>query len=606
MRRAPSLRIAALIAFMAAGLLPLSPASSAKLDWQPWSPGIFEHARAEKRLVILDLEAVWCHWCHVMESETYANPGVSKLLADKFLTVRADQDANPDLSSRYGDWGWPATIIFAPDGTELAKLRGYQPPERMASLLKAFIDDPTPGPSAEAADAIEPASSPLIPTETRAKLSAAYFEGYDAQHGGWTGLNKFVDTDSMSYALHLANEGDTRAAGMVKQTLDGAQPLIDPVWGGVYQYSETADWKTPHYEKIMWYQAHALAQYSQAYALWHRPQDLKAAAAVKDYLTRFMTSPDGGFYTSQDADVSHELTGKTFYALDASKRASLGIAPHIDTHIYARENGWAIAGLVAYANATGDAEALARAVKAAEFIGSTRALPGGGFRHGDTGRGGPYLADTLAMGEAALALYQATGTREWLDVARNAAAFIVANFKHKDAGFLTAVEPEAKAGVLATPVRALDEQPEVARFLNLTGQYAGDESLHAAAELAVRYVLAPAVLESGRPLPGLLLADAELFHEPTHITIVGHKDDALAQALHAAARLHAVTYTRLDWWDKREGALANPDVTYPELETAAAFVCTNRICSLPAFTVAELNETVAKLRGRSEVKQTGQ
>ena len=96
--------------------------------WSEWSDDLFARAAAEQRFVILDLEAVWCHWCHVMEKTTYANPEVKELLAAKYLPVRVDQDANPDLSSRYGDWGWPATIVFGPDGTEIAKIRAISSP----------------------------------------------------------------------------------------------------------------------------------------------------------------------------------------------------------------------------------------------------------------------------------------------------------------------------------------------------------------------------------------------------------------------------------------------------------------------------------------------
>ena len=98
-----------------------SAASAAEtLKWSDWSDDLFARATAEKRFVILDLEAVWCHWCHVMEKTTYSDPKVIDLLASHYIPVRVDQDANPDLSSRYGDWGWPATIVFGPDGTELA------------------------------------------------------------------------------------------------------------------------------------------------------------------------------------------------------------------------------------------------------------------------------------------------------------------------------------------------------------------------------------------------------------------------------------------------------------------------------------------------------
>ena len=102
------------IAMLAIAALAVSPSSAADgPKWSGWDDDLFARATAEKRFVILDLEAVWCHWCHVMEKTTYANPGVQELLASKYLPVRVDQDANPDLSGRYGDWGWPATIVFA-------------------------------------------------------------------------------------------------------------------------------------------------------------------------------------------------------------------------------------------------------------------------------------------------------------------------------------------------------------------------------------------------------------------------------------------------------------------------------------------------------------
>ena len=132
------------LAFTVAALATSPSFAAESVQWNGWSGELFSRATAEKRFVILDLEAVWCHWCHVMEKTTYADPEVMELLALKYIPVRVDQDANPDLSSRYGDWGWPATIVFAPDGTEIAKIRGYIEPLRMQALLQAIIDDPRP------------------------------------------------------------------------------------------------------------------------------------------------------------------------------------------------------------------------------------------------------------------------------------------------------------------------------------------------------------------------------------------------------------------------------------------------------------------------------
>src|SRR5437868_6551455 len=121
--------------------------SAPKVPFESWSDDLFARARAEHRFVLLDLAAVWCHWCHVMEETTYRDPAVVALVGARFIAVRADQDADPELSRRYEDWGWPATIVFAPDGSELVKRRGYLPPAAMASLLQAIVDDPSPGPS---------------------------------------------------------------------------------------------------------------------------------------------------------------------------------------------------------------------------------------------------------------------------------------------------------------------------------------------------------------------------------------------------------------------------------------------------------------------------
>ena len=102
----------------------------------------------ENKLVLLDLEAVWCHWCHVMDETTYRDPAVRRLLADKYIAVQVDQDARPDLANRYEDYGWPATIVFDPDGERARQAARVHPAAgRCRRMLQAFIDDPTPGPA---------------------------------------------------------------------------------------------------------------------------------------------------------------------------------------------------------------------------------------------------------------------------------------------------------------------------------------------------------------------------------------------------------------------------------------------------------------------------
>jgi thioredoxin-related protein len=155
--------------------------SSAKqqLNWQAWSNQVFADAKREHRFVLLDLEAVWCHWCHVMDANTYSNPAVIKLLRSHYIVVKADQDSRPDLSTRYEDFGWPATIVFDAAGHEIVKRQGYLAPDEMASMLQAIIDDPSPGPSVQAAAKLTIPANAILAAGVRTKLTQNYLAGYD-------------------------------------------------------------------------------------------------------------------------------------------------------------------------------------------------------------------------------------------------------------------------------------------------------------------------------------------------------------------------------------------------------------------------------------------
>ena len=350
--------------------------------WEPWSEAAFTRAKAERRLVILDVEAVWCHWCHVMDEKTYGDPAVAAILKERFVTVRVDQDARPDLGARYQDYGWPATVLFDANGRELAKRRGYIPPEAMASMLKAFVDDPTPGPSIVDAAPLTFSSSALLSAGLRAGLLRRYRDRYDAELGSWGRPLKSLDWDGVELALDGARNGDAGLRRMAVQTLDAQKALFDPAWGGVYQYSAGGSWKEPHFEKIMNMQARNMRVYSLAYAQTGDASYLDAARGIARYLRDFLTSPDGAFYASQDADLVPGRHSADYFALDDASRRKQGV-PRVDTHVYARENGWAIRGLAVLAQAAADEAALRSARAAAERILLTRVLPGGGFRHGE-------------------------------------------------------------------------------------------------------------------------------------------------------------------------------------------------------------------------------
>src|SRR5690606_23502963 len=133
---------------------------------------------------------------------------------------------------------------------------------------------------------------------------------------------------------------DIHSTEFAQKTLSANLNLIDPAWGGVYQYSTHSDWNNPHYEKIMSTQATNLKIYSLAYSLWDEEVHWKTASAIYLYLKNFLVSPDGAFYTSQDADLIRGQHSSSYFSLSDSERRKLGI-PRIDKNIYSRENGLA-------------------------------------------------------------------------------------------------------------------------------------------------------------------------------------------------------------------------------------------------------------------------
>ena len=566
------------------------------IRWESWKDSLFQRAAREHKFVLLDLEAVWCHWCHVMDDTTYQNPAVVRLIQAHYLPVRVDQDSRPDLSNRYEDYGWPATIVFAPDGTEIVRRRGYMPPEQMTALLEAIVRDPSPGRSAAPRPTITPANHAGLTSDQRTQLDQEHHVLYDMKNGGWGWVNKLIDPWQMEYTLRRAQEGDAEEGARARQTLDAALNLLDPVWGGFYQYSDAKDWKSPHFEKIMSIQTQSLRLYAVASSMWDAPAYRQAALRVAGYLRDFWTSPEGAFYTSQDADVSGRMDGHAYFVLPDTQRRKAGM-PRIDTHRYARENGWAITALTTLYEVTGERDWLNRAVRAAEWVKKNRAIPGGGFRHDEKDLGGPYVGDTLAMAEAFLELYAATGDRPWLADAEQAAAFLEKTFSAgAEGGYKTMVMPAQTAGVFQQPVRQLDENVSAARLANRLAHATGKASYRSMAEQAMRYLASPVLLQNKSFLAGVLLADLELSGDPDHITVVGSKKDPAAQALYAAALTYPSTYKRVEWWDPSEGPLPNADVAYPALKRAAAFTCAQGSCSSPVFEPAQVAAAIGRAR----------
>ncbi len=508
---------------LAAAAVPES-GTEAKPAWQDWSDQVWDQARSHHALVMLEVGARWCHWCNVMDRTTYRDPEVLDLLHDHYLAVHVDQAVRPDLANRYEDYGWPATIFFDANGHELVKRRGYIPPEAMISLLKAIVADPTPGPSVvpEAPRAL--AANAGLPAALKSHLQDEFRAAYDAKLGGWGTEDKYLDASAIEEAWNQQDDGDGSAAEMARTSLDRALVLIDPVWGGVCQYS-VGDWSHLHYEKIDLVQADAMRSYAMAYARTHDARYRDAVLKIHSFITGFLQAPGGGFYASQDADVIPGVESTTYYALTDAERRAKGL-PKMDQQRFAREQGWLIEALAVAGGSGADATARKDAEAAAAWTLANRSLAGGGFSH-DGSAAGPCLGDTLAMGRALLQLYQLTGSPAYLAQAEAARSFIDAHFRDPQGGYTTA----ASAGALPSAPEH-DENVALARFaLSLSLERGDDAADRACAEAAERYLDAPAVAQQ-QPVAGVLLADDDYAGPRMAILVVGAANgtgDALIQ-----------------------------------------------------------------------------
>ncbi|MCB9567407.1 MAG: thioredoxin domain-containing protein [Myxococcales bacterium] len=573
-----------------------APAEAPPIPWRGWERAAFAEAAAAGKPILVTVVAGWCHWCHVMDEETYSDPRVAALLAERFVTIRVDADAHPDLAERYAAWGWPAIAFLSADARPVLELRGYQEADAFAALLAELAD-------AAASGALQgrrpaPATAPVVrPLAAVRDEVAALLDGtYDHAAEGWGHRQKYPLAGPIEHALLRARlrpaEAEWEARAL--RTLGRELLLVDPVWGGVFQYSTGGRWDRPHYEKIAAVQAGALTSFALAYRRTHDPRWLAALDLEVTYLKGHLMDEAGGFFAAQDADLRGEggaLRGAEFYTLDAAGRAALG-EPAVDRRIYADLVGALIVGLCTAdavddrpPGARGDALALARA--AGERLLADHRREDGAFRH-QAGVDDPriYLRDQAAVGRALLALYQSSGERRWLAHARALADRLLAELRDPASGaFFAASEDPAAVGVFSERRRPLEANGEAARFLidlhRLVDHQGAPPPYLAAAEAAlVALADRPAPPDEGRMIASYLLALEHLLLEPVEVTIVAPHGSAEGAALLAAALAADEPRKLIEW--------SEPGERYPASGSAALYVCTSRACSSPIREAAEV------------------
>jgi uncharacterized protein len=563
--------------------------------WAPWAKQSFTRAADEQRIILVNVVATWCHWCHVMEETTYTDREVVALLQQHFVTIRVDSDARPDVAERYREWGWPATGFLTPQARPVLELRGYQGPRAFAKLLRELVADRDRGVLVRREPpAPEPSATGLALAAIRTRTMAQLDHFYEPELGGWGRKQRYPWPQPLEHAFLRARvHGETKWRERAVTTLASELAIIDPVWGGMYQYSVGGDWQHPHYEKITAIQAGAIGNFALAHRTTGEARWLAAAWKIARYMTTMMRDDDGGFFTSQDADLRRPgrepVIGQQFYAQDDAGRRALG-TPRIDRAVYADLNGLMIEALCELFAASRDREALDAAIAAADAVVASHRRDDGGFVHGVGGERPPllHLRDQAAMGRAMLALYRSTGDGKWLDHAAALGELVLAQLQDRERGgfYAHTADPEA-VGVFAERRKPLEENGLTARFLlQLHRHLDGDGSTATPyREAALRALAAlgdpESIAPEGRIVGTYLLALEEAMMPTVDVTVVGDlADGGNTHALFEAALAFAEPRAILE--------LSAAGVRYPDLGKPAVYLCTETACSTPITNAAQL------------------
>jgi uncharacterized protein YyaL (SSP411 family) len=559
--------------------------------WRGFDAAAFGTARRERKLILLSVQAGFCHWCHVMNATTYRDGRVLALLRERFVSVRVDESERPDLAARYADFGWPATAILSPDAAPIMTLRGHRAPGPFLDLLREALAHPD-GATPVAVEGEPPLGvSALLDAHARAlaQLDALF----DRAQGGWGGPQKYPFAAPVEHALVRAfSRAETARGEQALLTLRGHAQLIDPEAGGMFQYSLGGVWTAPHYEKLASIQAGGLSNFAAAHQASGDPRWRDAAQQLARYVLETLRLPSGAFAASQSADVGELgaptfMEGARYYALDAEARAHTP-APTLDRHVYANLNGLLIQSLCALDRAGGEARALPAAQAALTSILATHAR-GRAFAHAaDDVSGRVFLSDQVEMIGALWCVADATG-----DVSLRVRAFATMDFvleSLQDAahgGFFAHSPDAAAAGVFAHAEKPVADNARLARLILRRARLEHDARLDEVAQRTLRSASDPgAIARQGRKVGDLLLALEEATSDYVMFSVVGPATDARTRALWQAAA-HAYAPHALLRVDEPGLAL------YPYPGEPALYLCSASACSAPVSDPAALPAALA-------------
>ena len=613
------------------------------VDWYPWSDEAFERSRAEDKPILLSIGYSACHWCHVMEHESFEDDETAGVMNELFVNVKVDREERPDVDALYmeavvaltGHGGWPMTVFLTPEG---APFYGgtYFPPEPrhgmpsfrdvLATISSLYRErrgavEGTAGQLKEAleqASKVSPSTDPLT-EQILNEASRALRRQFDPDWGGFGGAPKFPPASTLEFLLRMHLRGDSEALPMVTKTLDAmaAGGMYDLVGGGFHRYSVDRTWLVPHFEKMLYDNALLSSAYLHAWVVTGEERYRRIVEETLDYVLRELALDEGGFASAQDADTDG-VEGLTFTwtaeegapeellhpfeegrsiirgELDEELRRSLfeqreqRPKPLRDDKAIASWNGLLLAALAEAGRRLERRDWLDAAARLGEFLLGPLSDEEGRlyrtFREGRAKNTG-FLEDYADVANGLYELHVATGEPRWLEEANRLARLALELFHDDERGgfFLS---PEHGERLVARQ-KTFDDHPTpsgnsmLAFVLLRVARIYGDAELERRA-VGVFRLVAGALPRAPQAFGHALCALDLHFSPPRELAILGPVDSEVARAVLAPFDPNAVV-------------AVGPAGGIPLLEgkelvggRPAVYVCENFACRAPVTDAALL------------------
>jgi len=614
------------------------------VDWYPWGDEALERAREEDRPILLSIGYAACHWCHVMEHESFEDPATASVMNERFVNVKVDREERPDLDAVYmdavvamsGQGGWPMTVFLTPDGEPFYGGTYFPPEPRhglpsfrqvLEALAGAWRDRRSDVASSAAqlveavrhGSTLQPSADPL--TETLLSGAARGLrEGFDRAWGGWGRAPKFPPAPTIEFLLRRhVQTGDEEALALATATLDGMAlgGMYDLLGGGFHRYSVDERWLVPHFEKMLYDNALLVPAYLHAWQVTGTSRYREIVEETVEYMLRELWLDGGGFASAQDADTDG-VEGLTFTwteeegvpaeflepfehgrsiirgDLDPELRRrlleqrELRPKPLRDDKAIASWNGLALAALAEAGRRLERRDWVDAATELGDFV-LTRLGDGDGrllrsYRAGRTSGPG-FLDDYANVAHGLLELHVATGELRWLEEAHRLARLAVELFGDDERGGFFLADRERDP--LVARSKPLDDHPlpsgnsMLAHVLLRLARIYGDEELERRA-VAVFRLLRPALERAPSAFGWSLCALGLWFSPPRELAIVGDLDAEVARAA-------------LQEWAPDTVVAVGPAEGVPLLAgktrvggQTAVYVCERFVCRAPVTDAAAL------------------